>query len=109
MKDGLSAAGWPRPRLRTALVLAQIAMSVILLVGTGLVVRSLDAARRVNAGFDARHVAWVATDVKLSGSSESRGKTFYQQLLDNTRASPGVEAASLAVYLPLTLIDMDTS
>jgi predicted permease len=109
MKDGLSAAGLPKARLRTALVLAQIAMSVILLVGTGLVVRSLDAARRVNAGFDARHVAWVATDVKLSGYSEARGKTFYQQLLDNTRASPGVEAASLAVYLPLTLIDMDTS
>jgi predicted permease len=109
MKDGLSPVGAPKARLRTALVLAQIAMSVILLVGTGLVVRSLDAARRVNAGFDASHVAWAATDVKLNGYTEARGRAFYQQLLDNAHASHGVEAASLAIFLPLTLIDMDTT
>jgi predicted permease len=109
MKDSVSPRGARKARLRTALVLSQVAMSVLLLVGTGLVVRSLHAARRVDAGFDPANVAWAAVDVKLSGYDEPRGRAFYRQLLDRARERPGVESAGLATYLPVTLIDMDVT
>ena len=52
MKDDLSPRGAARGRLRAALVVSQVAVSVLLLVGAALVARSLDAAERADAGFD---------------------------------------------------------
>src|SRR4029453_1543053 len=105
MKDDLSPRGSPKGRLRAGLVVSQVAVSLLLLAGAGLVRRSLDAARHADVGFDARNVASVAIDLQPNGYDESRGRVFYDQFLDAMRAESGIEAASLASALPLTLVD----
>jgi putative ABC transport system permease protein len=97
--------GAARGRLRTGLVVAQVAVSLLLMVGSGLVTRSLDVARRANPGFDADHVTAIAVDVKQNGYDESHGRAFYRQLLDSARADAGVESATLAAYIPLGFLD----
>src|SRR5262249_1253685 len=105
MKDDLSPRGTSRGRMRAALVIAQVAVSLMLLVGAALVLRSLDAARHADTGFDARNVASVAIDLQPSGYDEERGRVFYRRLLDSLRQEPGTEAVTLAVALPMTLVD----
>lgn len=100
-----SPRGTTRGRLRAGLVVAQVAVSLLLLVGAGLVARSLEAARRANPGFDANQVAAVALDLKLNGYDRVRGRAFYRRLLDTVRADPGVDSASLAVFNPLGMVD----
>ena len=109
MKDDLSPRGGSRGRLRGALVIAQVAVSLLLLVGAGLVVRSLEAAQAANVGFDERHVAAVMVDLRSSGYNEERGAAFYERLLDAVRAQPGNEGVSLANTPPLTLVDSTSS
>jgi predicted permease len=86
-------------------VVAQVAVSLLLLVGSGLVTRSLEAARRTNPGFDASHVASISLDLKQNGYDESRGRVFYRQLLDAVRADAGTESATLAAYEPIAFLD----
>jgi putative ABC transport system permease protein len=100
-----SPRGASRGRLRAGLVVAQVAVSLLLLVGAGLVSRSLDAARRANPGFDASQVASLAVDVKQNGYDVSRGAEFYRRLLEEVRAEAGIESATLAAYTPLGFLD----
>jgi predicted permease len=100
-----SPRGAPRGRLRAGLVVAQVAVSLLLLVGAGLATRSVEAARRANPGFDANHVTAIAVDVKQNGYDESRGRAFYRKLLDAARDDPGIESATLAAYTPLAFLD----
>jgi predicted permease len=100
-----SPRGAPRGRLRAGLVVAQVAVSLLLLVGAGLVTRSLEAARRANPGFDQSHVTTLAVDVKQNAYDEARGRVFYRQLLDAVRADRGIESATLAAYSPLAFLD----
>ena len=86
-------------------MVAQVAVSLLLLVGAGLVTRSLEAARRANPGFDAAHVVSVAFDVKQNGYDDSRGRVFYRNLLDAARADAAIESATLAAYHPLNFLD----
>jgi macrolide transport system ATP-binding/permease protein len=104
MRD-VSPRGAARGRFRAGLVVAQVAVSLLLLVGAGLVTRSLDAARHANPGFDADHVTTIAIDVRQIGYDAARGRTFYRHLLDAMRADPGVDAASLAAFNPLGMVD----
>ncbi len=105
INEDASARGGSRGRLRAGLLIAQVAVSVLLLVGAGLVTRSLDAARRAYPGFDARQVTMVAVDVRQNGYDESRGRVFYRQLLEAARADAGVESATLAAYVPMAFLD----
>ena len=94
-----------RGRLRGALVVAQVAVSVLLLVGAGLITRSQDAARRAYPGFDASQVTDVTLAVRLNGYDEARGRVFYRRLLETARADSGVESATLSAYPLLSLTD----
>ena len=98
MKDDLSPRGGSRGRLRSTLVVAQVAVALLLLVGAGLVVRSLEAARTANVGFDERHVAVAMIDLRSSGYDEESGRVFYERILDTLRAQPGHESVSLASW-----------
>jgi predicted permease len=89
--------------VRHILVIAQVALSMVALVAAGLLVRSLREAYQANPGFDPHRVLLSAFDPFLSGYDESRGREFYRQLVERVRAMPGVEAATLARRLPLTL------
>jgi predicted permease len=94
-----AASGRPS-RLRRSLVVVQLALSVVLLVGGMLFVRSLAAARAMDLGFDARDRALVSFNVGLQGYDERRGQAFYDQVLTHVRALPGVADAGLARPVP---------
>ncbi|HTM01880.1 MAG TPA: ABC transporter permease [Vicinamibacterales bacterium] len=105
LKEELASSGIRNSRARSLLVVSQIALALVLLVGTALILRTLEAAQRANAGFDPQHVTWASFDVRAGGHDEASGRMLYPRLLDAVRADPGVSAASLAAWLPLTLID----
>ena len=94
-----------RGRMRSGLVVAQVAVSLLLLVGAGMTARSLDAARRANPGFERSHVTGLGVDTKQNGYDLARGLVFYRRLLDAARAGAGVEAATLATVQPLAFLE----
>jgi macrolide transport system ATP-binding/permease protein len=100
-----SPRGATRGRLRAALVVAQVAVSLLLLVGSGLVTRSLEAARQTSPGYDPSHTTAIAVDVKQNGYDERRGRVFYRRLLDAVRGDPGTESATLSAYEPLAFLE----
>jgi predicted permease len=106
---GAIGAKWRRSRLRGALVVTQIAVSLVLTVSAGLFIRSLAQARKVNLGFDPEHVLLVSMDLFPNGYDEKRGAEFYRQLVARISALPGVEAASLSSRVPPTLFSSSSS
>jgi predicted permease len=92
-----------RVNLRDLLVTAQIALSVVLLIGSVLVVRSLQHALSLRLGFEPQHAAVVSFDVGLQGYDEARTREFQRRLLDKVRSIPGIESAGMIDGLPLTL------
>ena len=95
--------------LREILVTSQIALSVILLVGTVLVVRSLQRALTINLGFNPQNAVAVAVDLGLAGYNEARGREFQHGLIDKVSALPGIQSAAFANSLPLSLDQSNTS
>lgn len=91
--------------MRSALVIAQVAVSLLLLVGAGLITRSLDAAEHASPGYDPTHVASVSLDMRLNAYTPVTGTAFAKRLLDTARATPGVESATLSQFTPLTLLE----
>ena len=97
----LSPAGWRRI-LRDALVVGEIAVSLSLLVGAGLLLRSFAHMRSADIGVDTKNVLTLGVNLpatKYGGIDQKQ--TFFNQLLEKTRAIPGVEAASVTTALPL--------
>src|SRR5215471_2247928 len=102
LKEGGRSGSSGRQRLRGALVVAEIAISLVLLVGSGLLIRSFIALNRVNAGFDDRNL--LTFDVSLSSTEFSDGpkvRRFFKQLLERIEALPGVQKAATTDLLPL--------
>jgi predicted permease len=87
--------------LRSALVIAQVAGSLMLLVVAGLFTRSMAKVQHVDLGFDPSHVINFTVDPSTIGYHEPQGRVFFNQLLDRVRALPGVESASLAYSVPM--------
>lgn len=88
-------------RLRSTLVVVQVAGSLTLLIIAGLFARSLGKAQETNLGFDPTHVVNFAMDPSEIGYSSVEGKEFYKTLLNRVRALPGVESASTAAGVPM--------
>lgn len=86
---------------RYLLVGGQVAMTLLLLLGSGLFLRALQRARALDAGFDPAGVSLVSFDLELQGYTEAEGRDFQLRLLERVRGLPGVEAASLVRVLPL--------
>ena len=95
-------AGPGRLRLRSSLVVAQVAGSLMLLVVAGLLVRSLRHAEHMFLGFDPDHVVSVMLDPHQAGYDQVRTKNFYRELERRVGALPGVESASLARTVPMS-------
>jgi predicted permease len=87
--------------LRGALVIAEVSLSLVLLVAATLCVRTLRNAAAIDTGYEASHVLTARIDLARQAYDEPRGRLFQQQLLERIGALPGVEAAGLAVTLPL--------
>lgn len=92
-----------RLRLRNAFVVAQVALSIVLVAGGALFVRALQRASEIDPGFDPRGIELASLDFALGGYTEQTGPLFARQLVERVRAIPGVESASLAAQLPLGL------
>ncbi len=90
-----------RHRVRNALVVAQVAGSLMLLIIAGLFTRSLGEAQKTNLGFDPNHVVNFVMDPNEIGYNEAQGREFYKNLLARVRALPGVVSASTANSTPL--------
>jgi predicted permease len=91
-------------RLRAGLVVAQVAVSLLLLVSAGLASRSVDAARRADPGFDVAGVATAEIELAQHGYDDAGGQRFYRALLEEVRRLPGVESATLAEVHPLAFL-----
>jgi predicted permease len=102
-KDGAAQGGYRRSRMRIALVVAQLAISLVLLIAAGLVVRSLQQLQSAKPGFDPENAFTMSVDLGLQGYDEERGQQFYREVTERVRALPGVRAAAIASYLPLSL------
>ena len=88
-------------RVRSTLVGSQVALTLVLLVSTGLLVRTLRNALTVEHGFDPHGVVLAEMNLRLSGYDEPRGRAFYETLLERLRASPAVASAGLSTSYPL--------
>jgi predicted permease len=93
--------GLSRLRLRSALLVAQMAFSMLLLVVAGLLSRALMKARTIDPGFDPRNVQIATFDFRLANHDSASGARFGERLLARARALPGVQAAALSRMLPL--------
>ena len=98
---GAAGRSFGRHRLRRALVATQVALSVSLLVGAGLCIRSLSAATQMTPGFEANGVVVGWLDMFSAGYTSNTGRPFYARMLERVRAIPGVESASLSRRIPL--------
>jgi predicted permease len=101
---GHGSAGVARQRLRSALVVAQVAGSLVLLVVAGLFVRSLQRAQWIDLGFEPANVLTVRIDPHQVGYDEARTRVFYDELDRRVRALPGVESTAMSFSAPLGYI-----
>ena len=101
-EGGRSGTGSGRQRLRSLLVVAEIALSLVLLVGAGLMMRSFMSLQKVDAGINPEGV--VTMYIALPGAKyrpPEKRVAFFNQLLERVRAVPGVESAGSNSGLPL--------
>jgi len=100
-RDSSSGAG--RQRLRSMLIVGEIAVSFVLLIGAGLLINSFLHLRNLDPGFRSENLLAMKVDLpELKYSDPTRRSTFYEELLRRVRELPGVSAAAVASNLPLT-------
>ncbi|HEX8726141.1 MAG TPA: FtsX-like permease family protein, partial [Gemmatimonadaceae bacterium] len=110
LKAGGLANSSPRSRTRSALMIVQAALAVVLLGGAGLFVRSLQAVRSIDVGYDTDRmiVGSAAYDVDAGPSGAASRGELLQQAADRLRHAPGVEALGLAANPPMQSISIET-
>lgn len=102
-EEGSSLAGSHRQWFRSGLIVAEVALSLVLLIGAGLLLNSFVRLINVDAGFRADHV--LTMRVTLPGSSYDnmeRINSFYERLVERVEKLPGVQRAGLSNFLPLS-------
>jgi putative ABC transport system permease protein len=102
LKEGGRSGGSGRQGIRKGLVVAEIAISLVLLVGSGLLIRSFIALNHVSAGFDDRNL--LTFDISLSSKEYAEApkvRRFFKEFLEKVEALPGVESAATTELLPL--------
>ncbi|HVZ19665.1 MAG TPA: ABC transporter permease, partial [Vicinamibacterales bacterium] len=87
--------------LRQALVVAQVALSVMSLIAAGLFLRDLRHAESIDPGFVTSGVLVANVDLNREGYTQDRGQVFYDRVVDRVRALPGVQSAAIAQNPPL--------
>jgi putative ABC transport system permease protein len=101
--EGRGTAGNRRKnRARSIIVAVQVALSMILLIGSGLLIRSFERLRTVEPGFNAKNVLTAQTFLPPSSYPQSVQRiAFYQDTLQHLRSIPGVESAAISTALPV--------
>jgi len=109
LKDQAGAVVGGHNRLRKALVIAQVTLSLVLLVGAGLFVRSLSNLRNLGPGFPIENLLGFEIDPSMNGYTAARLKVFYPQLLESLRSIPGMQSVGLASQRILEDNEWDSS
>ena len=91
-----------RVNVQKPLVVAQVALSLMLLIAAGLFIRGLHAARQIDLGFDAQRLVTAPLDINLLRYTTAQGRAFYEQAIERVEALPGVEAAAVARVAVMT-------
>src|SRR6185437_5306830 len=102
LKEGGRGSGGVRSRARSLLVVSEIALSLVVLVGAGLMIQSFLRLKRVNIGLNAHNVLTASISLPRTKYKEDQRATFFKQLLERVRSLPGVEAASATATVPLS-------
>jgi predicted permease len=89
------AGGIAARRIRQTLVAAQFALAIVLLVGAGLLIRSLWAAETVNPGFNTERVVSIKLSCPGSARTDAQRTAFFSRVLEQVEAAPGVEGAGI--------------
>ncbi len=103
LKDDRRGGGGRPARfsLRYLLVISQVAVSLVFLICAGLFLRSLRQANNIDPGFETERALTVPLDLASAGYDETRGRLFYQQILDQIERTPGAQSSTLAEGIPL--------
>lgn len=106
LKEGNRGSAGGRQQLRKALVVAEIALAVVLLIGAGLLVQSVRQLQRAELGFNPDSLLTMRVALPWRKYNDDKGaerqKEFFRQLLERLGALPGVESASMTSNLPLS-------
>ena len=101
-EGGQSTVGGHRQRLRSLLVVAEVALAVVLVIGAGLMVRSLAALGRIDLGFNPENVLTMRVSIPATRyDTPEKVVDFYRLLNERVRALPGVQSAGFVRVLPL--------
>jgi predicted permease len=95
------AARAGRFNIRNALVVSQVALSLVALIGAGLFLRSMRAAQQTDPGFAADKIGSLAVNPGVQGYSPARAQEFYRQALERIAAIPGVASVTMARFIPM--------
>ncbi len=103
LKEGgrTSGTALPHHRVRSALVVAEVSLALVLLVGAGLCLKGSHKAQQLDIGFDPRQVLLGGLRVGMHGYDEQRALVFYRQLRERLAGLPGVKEAAMASWFPL--------
>ncbi|MGE5731858.1 MAG: ADOP family duplicated permease, partial [Gemmatimonas sp.] len=100
LKAGAREGHVHRSRLRSALLVGQAALSVVLLVGAGLFIRSLANVQNVRMGYDAERLLWVQPRMRGVKTDSVQSTQMLRGMLEHAQAIPGVERATRALTVP---------
>jgi predicted permease len=98
---GKASGGRKKARLTSGLVVAQISLSLLLLICAGLFIRSVMSAQQINPGFNAHNVLIASYDLFAVGYTDASGPEFHRQLVAKLGALPGIESVALSSRIPL--------
>ena len=112
LKSSRSRGSVSQPRLRKVLVIGQIAVSLVLLIGAGLLVRGLQQAQSTDLGFDQKNLLVLSMDLTTQGYDEARAAALYAQLFERLKVLPAIKSVSLVQVAPFsgtreTTVDID--
>ena len=102
---GAGTSGGPRSRASRTLVVAQMALSIVLLASAGLFLRNIRTAMAIDKGFSSENLLLAAIDPGLQGYGRARAEELYRRLGERLRAMPNVRGVAFAEMVPLSLSD----
>lgn len=99
LKEGSQGAS-RRSRVQRYLVVVQVALSLVLVIGAALAVRTMQKVLTMERGFDNDNLVLMSMDLTIQNYDEAKGKSFYEELIRRIEGIPGVQSASLAKTVP---------
>ena len=109
VRNAIGHARGGRFSMRDAFVVTQVALSAVLLVAAGLLLRTLGNAAKVELGFETRDGLVISFDASKSGYTAERGRQYQEELLYRVRRLPGVRSAAITRHVPVSESGLETS